>query len=572
MVDYIRLAHQAYADSQEERRRRQDAEKRAFAERRRNYQEAVIAEHGESASAGLARALGADPSAAEFRGLQWSADGVREQGPKGEMGWNKQLYTDFQGVAVCADFHTPYSDREVDFKVITHIQEAGFSPQEAHGQRFTTLAEFGEAISRLKPTTAPAPGATVMREERAAALAEGIAQGWATPETALNLPKLATQLSELTANPAEDRATVLNAARTMVEARRALSEAQERFETMVARGVRPRANVETSSAVEQPDRSESIALKEMDGALLAVEVLRAVPAGGRDRAEEALAAAAHLHRFQTRANRAALPRTPYIEHPLRNAARIQRWGVDDANVVVAALLHDVVEDCSAEAAQTVAAEYPGRDDQEKTLEWIGDRFGPEVRRVVRAVTTPPRDPDQGQQARNAQYRQHVADAVEDSGALLVKASDFADNAGSLHHHLDSVDQADFFLKQVSKYQPLIPVFHREIDQAVAEAKLSPQVGESVHSMIQDVSHHLEVVAKAAAATAEGPVRATNPNPYVGMTWHQPGTDPAVPDIARDSMATRDQLPALPSAPPPIEPANRTPRPSWDRHPLGRRNI
>jgi (p)ppGpp synthase/HD superfamily hydrolase len=64
--------------------------------------------------------------------------------------------------------------------------------------------------------------------------------------------------------------------------------------------------------------------------------------------------ASFLHRKQTRFVRGDLPRVPYIEHPLRVALRLVRWGVPDAELIAAALLHDVVEDCSTELLEASA--------------------------------------------------------------------------------------------------------------------------------------------------------------------------------------------------------------------------
>lgn len=62
-------------------------------------------------------------------------------------------------------------------------------------------------------------------------------------------------------------------------------------------------------------------LKVMDGAALALAILEEIPT---EPIRRALAAAAFLHRNQTRANRGSLPRTSYIEHPLRGVLRAIR--------------------------------------------------------------------------------------------------------------------------------------------------------------------------------------------------------------------------------------------------------
>ncbi len=76
--------------------------------------------------------------------------------------------------------------------------------------------------------------------------------------------------------------------------------------------------------------------------------------------------AAHKHRGQRRKDAEA---SPYINHPLA-LARVMKLeaGVDDVTALVAAILHDTVEDT------------------ETTLEELAEAFGPEVAAIVAEVT------------------------------------------------------------------------------------------------------------------------------------------------------------------------------------------
>src|SRR5580698_9180659 len=70
-----------------------------------------------------------------------------------------------------------------------------------------------------------------------------------------------------------------------------------------------------------------------------------LPDADRGRLERALELAARLHAADRR------DREPYINHLLRVAIRIMSYyGVHDADVIAAALLHDAVEDHAAELA------------------------------------------------------------------------------------------------------------------------------------------------------------------------------------------------------------------------------
>jgi guanosine-3',5'-bis(diphosphate) 3'-pyrophosphohydrolase len=81
---------------------------------------------------------------------------------------------------------------------------------------------------------------------------------------------------------------------------------------------------------------------------------------------EAAGFAAHKHRKQFRKD---ADRTPYIQHPLAVArALAEEGGVDDPELLAAALLHDTLEDTDTSAAELEAA------------------FGPRIAALVAEVT------------------------------------------------------------------------------------------------------------------------------------------------------------------------------------------
>src|SRR3954462_1956275 len=81
---------------------------------------------------------------------------------------------------------------------------------------------------------------------------------------------------------------------------------------------------------------------------------------------KALAFAAHKHRDQRRKDAEA---SPYINHPIALAdVLVNEGGVTDVEVLVAALLHDTVEDTAT------------------TPEELERAFGPRVARIVAEVT------------------------------------------------------------------------------------------------------------------------------------------------------------------------------------------
>jgi len=160
--------------------------------------------------------------------------------------------------------------------------------------------------------------------------------------------------------------------------------------------------------------------------------------GDRLRMERALDLAARLHADDRR------DREPYVNHLLRVAIRIMsHYGVRDADVVCAALLHDAVEDHAAELTG-------GRDEQPAALAVLADQFGPRVAELVGAVTNPPYAPDRDQ---DEQYREHVAASLRDNPwARVIKASDFTDNGVGLIH-----TTGPRLYRLAGKYAPLVPV-------------------------------------------------------------------------------------------------------------------
>ncbi|UJW28812.1 HD domain-containing protein [Saccharothrix sp. AJ9571] len=159
------------------------------------------------------------------------------------------------------------------------------------------------------------------------------------------------------------------------------------------------------------------------------------------------AMASFLHRGQIRFARRNLPRVPYVEHPLRVALRLIRWGVDDAEVVASALLHDVVEDCAEELLEVFG--HTG----ESALECLARLYGAQVADLVGQVT----NPGAVGEYVSTTYSEHIAVlSASGSSALVIKASDLKDNAGSIKHQLGhGHDQT--MLRLLRKYLPVVTI-------------------------------------------------------------------------------------------------------------------
>ena len=166
------------------------------------------------------------------------------------------------------------------------------------------------------------------------------------------------------------------------------------------------------------------------------------PGPEQRRLNQALDLAGRLHAADRR------DREPYVNHLLRVAIRIMsHYGVHDADVVCAALLHDAVEDHAAELAPDGT--------RRAALAALAAEFGPRVAGLVAAVTNPEYAPDRDAYE---QYREHVADSLRrDPWARVIKASDFTDNGVGLIH-----TTGPRLRRLAAKYAPLVPVLQEVI--------------------------------------------------------------------------------------------------------------
>lgn len=272
----------------------------------------------------------------------------------------------------------------------------------------------------------------------------------------------------------------------------------------------------TNRAIPKPNAApasvlQSVRLKEMDSGALTIALLRDVRAMQRDgdvnydNVFDALDAAAFLHIDDTRSNRKNLPRTPYIEHPLRNTLRAARWGCRDESVLVATLLHDTVEDC----ADQIISHYLGRDDvaslseeekRELALGWVGDTFGAEVLHLVKAVSN---DVDNGdaksEKKKHDDYATHVQKKIKgDAKVFLVKFADFVDNAVSLPHNV-AAGNVESAARRARKYFPVIAIFESEYLSNPAIRDLVDEKGyTAIWEQIQEAKVKLEPIMRRSA--------------------------------------------------------------------------
>jgi len=117
---------------------------------------------------------------------------------------------------------------------------------------------------------------------------------------------------------------------------------------------------------------------------------------------KALSFAADRHRNDTRKGEDA---SPYINHPIDVAARLVDAGIEDPQVLSAAILHDTVEDT------------------EVTLEEIEAIFGPRIHDLVAAVTDDKTLPKRERKRLQVIHAPHL-----DPDAKMIKIADKTSNA------------------------------------------------------------------------------------------------------------------------------------------------
>ena len=145
---------------------------------------------------------------------------------------------------------------------------------------------------------------------------------------------------------------------------------------------------------------------------------------------DAIEFAAHAHRAQRRKD---VDATPYINHPIA-VLRILACeaGVDDADVLVAAALHDYLEDCCGHHQQHI----------EQGRATVRERFGATVLDYVDALTD-----DKNLPKAERKRLQVIHAAVMPDGAKLVKLADKIANLRDIASH----PPADWSLERRQEY-------------------------------------------------------------------------------------------------------------------------
>ncbi|HVX23839.1 MAG TPA: hypothetical protein VG992_00640 [Candidatus Saccharimonadales bacterium] len=196
----------------------------------------------------------------------------------------------------------------------------------------------------------------------------------------------------------------------------------------------------------------------------------------QDTIRNAYELASHLHATDKHGGK------PYVYHLLRVANRVTGYlGIYDAELVMAALLHDSVEDhpvdiltATAHPNQPILVPHDPAELQTAALGQLARVFSSRTAEIVRAVTNPPNldFSTAGYQTNLDRYHQKVVRAVATlPEAALLKFCDWNDNAMSLIHQADMLSPERIAHGQ-RKYGPLIPIFEQRFNEADMQARLS----------------------------------------------------------------------------------------------------
>lgn len=218
------------------------------------------------------------------------------------------------------------------------------------------------------------------------------------------------------------------------------------------------------------NKMNRLALKELDSAALILVLQSGIMSNPESfnagRVFEAVNLATYLHRNSTpRMHRANLPRTPYIEHPLRNTIRLLRAGCWSETVIIATILHDVLEDCADEIlidflGYTDISHLSEEEKRKIALDFLIKCFDEDVCRIVLAVSNGFLPAGVTVAEKNAQYVAHVAEGITDPDVYCVKYVDLVDNATGLYHNVVEGGDNSGIIRRATKYLLVLTEFER----------------------------------------------------------------------------------------------------------------
>jgi len=173
---------------------------------------------------------------------------------------------------------------------------------------------------------------------------------------------------------------------------------------------------------------------------------------------------------------------PYINHPLQVTLTLaNKFGLQDPDLLIAALLHDSVEDRPETLIEALGGSIQAdRDIREQAFDQLRIAFGARVSEIVKHLTNPDFDEQAStliqagdtrsiKEIKRALYHDHFLEILrEDPYAFMVKLSDFEQNAYNLGN-LTAEARAPL----QAKYGPVITSVRHHLQYLSAESPLFP---------------------------------------------------------------------------------------------------
>lgn len=136
---------------------------------------------------------------------------------------------------------------------------------------------------------------------------------------------------------------------------------------------------------------------------------------------------------------------PYVIHPLEVAYDlVNKYEIDDADLVIGALLHDSVEDqahklLNMDSVDEDLEKLSEEKLQELAIAKIDDIYGERVAKMIKELTNPDFDQMMEEEKRKGIktgrkrifYKKHVREVIENPDVFVIKLSDFIRNAGNI---------------------------------------------------------------------------------------------------------------------------------------------
>lgn len=171
------------------------------------------------------------------------------------------------------------------------------------------------------------------------------------------------------------------------------------------------------------------------------------------------------------------PDGPYVNHILRVVNRVHSdFGVNDLDVIIAAALHDSVEDQSSKLSDKFSASSE-LSKKEKSIEFLKQKYGQRVSDIVKAITNPEEiyEP-KAEEAKNKGYALRIEQVIADPAVCYAKLSDFMDNGLKIRDITDT----RFRFKLAKRYLLIYRIFInrlREDDIVLPDGKKDQIINE-----------------------------------------------------------------------------------------------